>query len=146
MPDNSTDANTNGNDNGQAEDSGRDADDTDKTTNNSSKRRRRSNTNDNDDDDEAKVDKDITDADEEQQTQAEEQKDKEDSIQLGQKTPIRTKTYDGGSTSTSRDNATDSRRTNDPWPRDCNGRRRTRLSTEQHVSTILDNLNLNGEG
>lgn len=56
-----------------------------------------------------------------------------------------TKTYDGGSTNSN--NTTDDRdRTNDPWPRDCNGRRKTRLSTEQHVSTILDNLNLNGEG
>jgi len=134
---NSTDANGNGN--GQAEDGSRDDDDIDRTANSSSKRRRRSN--DNDDESKAKVDKD-TDADEEQQTPAEEQKVKEDSNkQLGPKTPVLTKTYDGGSTS---NDATDSNRsTNDPWPRDCNGRRRTRLSTEQHVSTILDNLNLN---
>ena len=138
MHNNSTDANVNGN--GQAKDSSRD-DDIDRTTNSSSKRWRRSN--DNDDESKAKVDKDT---DEQQQAQAEEQKDKEDSIQLDPKTPVLTKTYDGGSTGTSRDNTTDSNRsTNDPWTRDCNGRRRTRLSTEQHVSMFLDNLNLNGE-
>jgi len=139
MPDNSIDANGNG----QADDCSRDADDIDRTTDSSGKRRRRSNTNENDDDEssKAKVDKDT----DEQQTQAEVDKDKGDSIQLGQKTPIRTKTYDGGRTSTSQDNTTDdsNRSTNDPWPRDCTGRRRTRLSTEQHVSTALDNLNLN---
>ena len=142
MLNNSTSTDANGN--GQAEDSSRDVDDIDRAANSSSKRRRRSNTNENDNDEsKAKVDKDT----DEQQAQAEEQEDKGDNIQLGQKTPIRTKTYDGGSTSTSQDATDDSNRsTNDPWPRDCNGRRRTRLSTEQHVSTFLDNLNLNGEG
>ena len=144
MLNNSTDAD--GND--QADDSSRDVDDIDRTTNSSGssstyKRRWRSNNNDNDES-KAKIDKD-TDEEQRQQAQAEVDKDKGDCIQLGIKTPVMTKTYDGGSTA-SRDNTTDdSRRTNDPWPRDCNGRRRTRLSTEQHVSTILDDLNLNGE-
>ena len=128
---NSADAN-----NGQAEDGSR-VDDIGRTTDSISKRQRRSN---DDDESKAKVDKDTDEQQAQAQAQAEEQvKDKGDNIQLGIKTPVLTKTYDGG---TSRDDAT-IRRANDPWPRDCNGRRRTRLSTEQHVSTILDDLNLN---
>lgn len=63
-------------------------------------------------------------------------KDKGDGIQPGIMTPIMAKTYDGGSTSTSRDNTTDtddSNRSTTIHGQEIIGRRRTRLSTEQHV-------------
>ena len=85
--------------------------------------------------------------------------DEEDSIRLGPRITVRTKTHDGGSSSSQiqeteaeAGTTSEEREVNnynnrmDAFARYSPGTtRRTRVSTEQHISTFLDNNNYQGE-
>ena len=109
-----------------------------------SKRRR---SDDNDDNDESKeVGKD--DANNDTTNQQQEGKEGEVSLlQLGKKITVRTKTHDGGSSSrvqsgAEEDNTTDETTRMDAFARYSDGStRRTRVSTEQHISKFLNGNN-----
>lgn len=123
----------------------------------SGSKRRRSDSDDNDkngnndDDDESKeVGKDDA-----NDTTNQQKEGKESLLQLGTKITVRTKTHDGGSSSqvqvqsgAEEDNTTDETTNNrmDAFARYSDGTtRRTRVSTEQHISTFLEENNYQDE-
>ena len=80
----------------------------------------------------------------------------ENSLQLGTKITVRTKTHDGGSSSrvqsgteegnTTEETAEGNNNRMDAFARYSDGTtRRTRVSTEQHISTFLDSNNYQDE-
>ena len=119
------------------------------TSSSGSKRRRSDNNNNNDNNDDDDEPKEVG-KDDANDTTNQQQKGKESLIHLGTKITVRTKTHDGGSSSqvqsgAEEDNTTTDETTNnrmDAFAMYSDGTtRRTRVSTEQHISKFLNGNN-----
>ena len=92
------------------------------------------------------------------QPEVKEDNEEESSLQLGTRITVRTKTHDGGSSSQVQDTEAEAATTSEEREGNNNNNRtdafaryspgttrRTRVSTEQHISTFLDNNNYQDE-